>query len=900
MRPEHWIYTVPLRLRSLFRGRQVEQELDEELQYHVDRLTEENKARGMDPQEARYAALRAMDGLEQRKEECRDARGLNLWTDLGQDIRFGLRMLRRSPGMTLVAVLTLALGIGATTAIFSLMDSIVLRKLPVQAPDELRLLLMRRPGSTRDRDGFTNALWEAVRDQQDVFSGVFAWSGVVSFNLSQGGAVRNINGIFVSGDYFRTLGVSPAVGRLLATSDDTRGCAPVAVLGYGFWQSHFGGATNAIGGTIALNQHSFEIIGVSPPRFHGVEVGKNFDVAVPVCTGALFDRRNIESRSRWWLSVIGRVKPGITPDELKTRLLAQSPAMVKAGVPDFNAEEQQQFLKIVFVTAPAGNGTSFLRRTFGRPLNILMGLAGLVLMIACANIASLLLARATSRGKEIAVRKSLGASRTRLVRQLLTESLLLSFIGTAAGLVFATWGGGVLVRNLASANDPIFVDVALGGRMLAFASVLAMLTGVGVGVLPALQSTGMSLTGAMRITGSEQRSRFHAGKWIVAGQVALSLVLLVGGGLLLRTFLKLEALDVGFDRNNVLVVLAKAPWFAKDTNRMAPERHAATYSEIGRRLRTLPGVVSVAQSFTTPMGDDNWAQQIHLDGPNAASVDTQIWLNFVSPGYFATLRTPLLAGRDFTEQDTRNSGRVAIINQTAAGRFFPGENAIGKHFRWGDEPGIVEVVGIVKDSKYESMRDIPPATVFTPATQMPVKDNAEEFVLRTAMPPSALIAAVQKTVADVDPRIPLEFRTLAELVDDNLVQERLLATLAGFFGGLSLLLAMIGLYGVLSYLVTQRQAEFGIRMALGARPLSILGLVMRDVLTVLMVGVATGVTIALFTVTVLQKLLFGLAPRDTVTMVAAIGVLSAMALLAGYFPARRATRVDPMSALRCE
>jgi predicted permease len=411
----------------------------------------------------------------------------------------------------------------------------------------------------------------------------------------------------------------------------------------------------------------------------------------------------------------------------------------------------------------------------------------------------------------------------------------------------------------------------------------------------------MSLTAAMRMSGAEQRSRFRLGKWIVTGQVALSLVLLVGGGLLLRTFLKLETLDVGFDRSNVLVVLAKAPWFAKDTNRMTPELHETTYNEIGRRLRALPGVVSVTRSFTTPMGDDNWAQQIYLDSPNAPTGDdAQIWLNFVSPGYFATLRTPLHAGRDFTEEDTRNSPRVAIINETAANRFFSGKNPVGQHFRWGDETGIVDVVGVVKDSKYQSMRKVTPATVFIPATQMPARENAEEFVLRTAVPPATLFAAIQKSIGDLNQRIPLEFHTLSELVDDQLVRERLLATLAGFFSGLSLLLAMIGLYGVLSYLVTQRQAEFGIRLALGAQPDSILRLVMWDVLTVLIVGITAGITIALLSVTLLQKLLFGLAPRDTLTMVTSVCVLSAMALLAGYLPARRATRVDPMTALRCE
>src|SRR5919198_1397496 len=414
----------------------------------------------------------------------------------------------------------------------------------------------------------------------------------------------------------------------------------------------------------------------------------------------------------------------------------------------------------------------------------------------------------------------------------------------------------------------------------------------------------MSLIAAMKSSqsaGSERRPRFRAGRWIVAAQVALSLVLLIGGGLLLRTFVMLLRLDMGFDRSNVLVVIAKAPWFAADIVKMPAEQRSAAYDDIASRVRALPGVLSVARAFTTPIGDDNWFTGISVDAPGAPTGDrATVCFNFVAPGYFATLRTPLIAGRDFDAGDTKQSVPIAIVNQTLARRFFSDTNVIGRHFRKPDQPVPIEIVGIVKDSTYQSVREPIPPTAFLPASQAPGGGEAYEFVVRTSLPPSTLIPAIQQIALQVSAEVPLEFHTLTEQVGDDLVQERLLATLAGFFGALGLLLAMIGLYGVLSYLVTHRQVEFGVRMALGATPGSIRRLVMRDVIVVLTLGIGAGLVAALVVVSLLQKMLFGVEPRDTATMVTAVCVLSGMALAAGYLPARRATRVDPMIALRSE
>ena len=900
MRPEHWLYTIPLRLRSLLRWAEVDQELDDELRDHLERKTEEYVAKGIVPEEARRRARLDLGGIEQTKEKCREERRVNWIQDFVQDLQFGLRIWRKSPGFTVVAVLTRALGIGATTTIFSIMDAVLLRLLPVRNPQELVLLLRHEP-EDKVRDGFTNALWEGLRDQEDVFAGVFAWSRSKPFTLEWSGSARVVQGLFVSGNYFTTLGVNAAEGRLIAAADDRPGCAPVAVLSYGFWETYFGGE-GVLGRTLSLYGQPFEVIGVSAPRFYGVEVGKKFDVAVPICASALFDKRNTESHSRWWLSIMGRVKPEVTPEQLRARLETLSPGVMNAALPDWDAEGQQRFLREKLVSVPAGVGTSELRDEFGQALRVLMVIVALVMLIACANIASLMLARGTARGKEFAVRKALGAGRGRLIRQLVTESVLLSFVGAGLGVLFAKWSGALLVRQLATAGNDVFVDLSIGARVLGFTALSAVLTAILVGLLPAFRSTRIALIEAMKARAcSVDAPGLGAGRWIVAGQVALTVVLLIGGGLLVRSFVKLVMLDLGFDRSNVLVVSATPPWFAVDTARSGPEKRTAFYEEIERRLRKLPVVLSTARTFTTPIGDDNWRQIIHTDAPNAPTGDqASIYLNFVTHGYFATLRNPLLQGRDFDEHDSKNSARVAIVNETAVQKFFRGGNVLGRHFRWGDEPEQVEIVGVVKDSKYERVREVVPPTVFFPAAQIPPRASAEEFVLRTSVVPEKLIEPVRKTVAEVSSDIPLNFRTLSGQVDGDLAQERLLALVSGFFGVLGLLLAMIGLFGAVSYLVTQRQTEFGVRMALGAQPASILRLVLREVLLILVVGVAIGVAVALGSVRLLQSLLFGMSALDTYTIAAAVGVLSVVALVAGYLPARRAMRADPMVALRYE
>jgi putative ABC transport system permease protein len=824
----------------------------------------------------------------------------NLVDALSQDLRYALRALRSSPAFAAVAILSLALGIGANTAIFSLIDSVILKTLPVSHPEQLLQVTMAKDGGY-----YTNPIWEQVRDRQDVFSTVFAYGGA-RFNLSSGGEARYATSKYVAGQFFETLGLHPVLGRLLTPADDKRGCPATAVLSYGFWQKEYAGRADVIGKSISLDNHPFEIVGVIEPGFTGVDVGASIDLYVPICTQSIIispENSWLDQRGTWWLRVIGRPKPGVSPTQAEARLRTLAPAIFEATVPsNMKPDRQAAYRNRSFGIKPAANGLSSVRNEYQQALIVLMVITGVVLLIACANVANLLLARSAARQREIAIRMALGSGRARLVRQLLTESLVLSLTGAALGIMFAQWGTRLLVKFLSSGGNVVFLDLTIDSRVLAFTAGIGVLTGLLFGLAPAWRGTRVNPQSAMKANarGVIEGSKFGLGKALVVLQVALSLLLVVGAGLMLTTFFKLETLDPGFERDHILLTSVDLR-----NGHYPQERRGAVYKEMLEHLRSLPGVRSVSDSDMTPISGGVWNSYVRIDGYTAKSrEDTIVNFNQVSDRFFETLGTALIAGRDFNAGDTPESTTVALVNQAMVKKFFAGANPLGKIFRLdeGNKVGApIEIIGIVKDAKYETLREEVPPTAYRAMSQSAKPRTSISFEVRVAAgSPTALVSAVKSAIAEVNRDVSLQFSSLAVQVDESLARERLLATLSGFFGGLALLLAMIGLYGVMSYNVARRRNEIGIRMALGAEQSRVLRMVLREVAILIGIGLAIGLGAALATTRFVESFLYGMKSNDPWTLFSAAAVLALVAALAGFLPARRASRLDPMTALREE
>jgi putative ABC transport system permease protein len=813
-----------------------------------------------------------------------------------QDVRYALRALRSSPGFAAVAILSLALGIGANTAIFSLIDSVLLKTLPVAHPEQLLQVTMGKSAY------FTNPIWEQLRDRQDVFAGAFAYGGG-RFNLAVGGEARYAQGNFASGQFFDTLGLRALIGRTFTAADDKRGCPGAAVLSNGFWQREYGGHADVVGKTISLDNHPFEIVGVLGPGFTGIEVGSEKDLYVPLCAEKIVrgEFSSLDQRSSWWLRVIARPKPGVSAGQSEARLKTLAPLVFEATLPPhWKAEDQQEYRKRSFETLPAANGFSNIRRQYQQALMVLMVIVGVVLLIACANVANLLLARSAARQKEIAIRMALGSGRGRLMRQLLTESIVLSLAGAMLGILFAQWGARLLVGFLSLGENKVFLDLSVDLRVLAFTAGVAILTALIFGLAPAWRGTAVNPQSAMKANarGVIEGSRFGIGKALVVAQVALSLVLVVGGGLMLSTFFRLETLDAGFDREHVLLVRVDLR-----NGNYEKEKRGAAMREMLVHLRALPGVQSASVSNMTPVSGSFWNDNLEIEGyTSKGRNDTLVYFNEVSDGYFETMRTERVAGRDFNSHDTPESPKVAIVNQTMARKYFAGQNPIGKRYRAeeGNKMGPwTEIVGMVKDSKYGSLREEILPTAFVAANQ-DMTPMWYQFELRAAGLPSALISGTKSAIADVNREVSLQFKTLALQVDESLARERLLATLSGFFGALALALAMIGLYGVMSYNIARRRNEIGIRMALGAQQSRVLRMVLREVAILIGIGLAIGLSAAIGVTRFIASFLYGTKANDPWTLCVAAGVLTLVASLAGFLPARSASRLDPMKALREE
>ncbi|HEY8549156.1 MAG TPA: ABC transporter permease [Vicinamibacterales bacterium] len=821
------------------------------------------------------------------------------------DFRDALRSLRATPIVTTVAILSLAIGIGANTAIFSIADSLLLKTLPVREPEQLVVL---NRGSGRGLSSWTNPIWEQIRDRRtQLAADAFAYS-ITRFNLAPRGEADNVDGLYASGRFFEALGVEAMLGRTFGEADDRRGGGPdgpVAVISHAFWQRRYGGAADAIGRTITIERVPFTIIGITPPEFFGVDVGRSFDVAVPIGTEPLIRDRDsaLDRRATWWLRIMLRLAPGQSFAAAEQALRGMQPQIREATIPEhYRSQDVARYLADPFTLVPAGSGVSGLRLLYQRPLAVLMVVVALVLLIACANIANLLLARAAARRHETSVRFALGAPRYRVARALFVESLVLACAGGALGLLVAQIASRLLVRQLSTHVFTVHLDLSLDWRMLAFTTGVAMATALLFGVAPALRASRTEPIEALREhgRGAAGDRRIGLGSLLVAGQVALSLVLVVAAALFVRTFAKLATLDAGFDTDPVLIVRTSAQQSA-----VAPDARPALYARVLEEVRAIPGVEHAAVSAVTPVSGATWDVAVEIEGaPERPASERGSFVHIVSSGWFATYGTALVVGRDFDEHDRRESPGVAIVNQAFVRKYLGTGNPIGRRVRHelaDDEGGWLEIVGVVEDAVYRSFREpVPPTLYLALAQQKDAPTSMSVSVRVTNGPASSVARAVAEAIGRVDRELSLTFVPLRQQVDAALVQERIVAMLSGFFGALALLLAMLGLYGITSYAVSRRRAEIGIRLALGAAPAAIARMVLGRVGVLLASGIAVGGVVAWWAGRYVETLLFGLEARDLATLATCAIVLSAVGVLAGWLPARRAARIDPAVVLRAD
>jgi len=797
---------------------------------------------------------------------------------------------------------------GANTAIFQLLDAVRLRSLPVPNPQQLARVQIRNGnrgfGITEDFYQLTYPLWQEIRNHQQPFSSVFAWTSDRfrdTFRIGEGAQARSAPGLLVSGEFFSALEVQPAAGRFFSRDDDRPACAaPGVVLSYAFWQSEFGGRSSAIGSRLVVMDHPLEVIGVAPATFSGLEVGKKFDLALPLCALKVLQSgdTNFERRDYFWLTVMGRLKPGWTIAQASGQLQAISPGLFAATVPTgYAARSLDAYKKFRLEAVPAGNGVSELRGHYDTSLWLLLGITALVLLIACANLANLLLARAGMRQREWAVRLALGASHARIIRQSLCESLLLACAGAGTGLALARILSQTIVRSLSSEGDFLQLDLTLDSHTFAFMAAVAATTCLIVGLVPALRSARLDPGETIKAGGrglTADRNHFSAQSLLVVVQISISVVLVAGALLFVRSLRNLMTLDPGFRAKGILLV-------SFDMKRL--KLPAAQLKPFDRQLldeiRSVPLVEAAATTSNVLIGGGMWSL-----GVNIGSVRDSSRFTWVSPGYLETLQTPLIAGRDFNANDTETSPKVVIVNQTFVHRFFGETNPIGRTFRTSPEPNYPEtecqIVGVIKDTRYYDLREPAPPIAFAPASQHPDKGPWTEIYVRSSAPLGTVRASIERRIRAVHPELSMESRTFQEQIEDGLIRERVMAGLSGFFGVLAALLATIGLYGVIAYVVAGRRKEIGIRMALGASRGQVIGLILKEAATLVAIGLGIGVIGLLVFGRTTASLLFGLEPYDPATLAVAASLLAAVALLGSYLPARRASRFDPMAALRYE
>jgi putative ABC transport system permease protein len=904
------------RLWSLIRSRQMDRDIDDEIASHLAEATDEYTQQGLSPEDAQRAALRSFGGVTQTKELYRQVRSFTWLDDLRQDVPYAIRGLRRSPGFTTVACVTLALGIGANTAIFSIVNSLLLRPLPVPEPDRLVTI----SSATAVSFGFTAGagwnypMWNRLRQRAEAFDGALAFTAE-RFNLAPGGERQPVDGLYVSGEFFTTVSVPALLGRTFTPADDVRGGGPdgpVAVISYRLWQRRFGGAASVIGTPVAVDGVPFTIIGVTPPEFLHVEVGRTFDVAVPLATQPLIRGKDaaIDQPRALILIVMLRLKPEQSLEAATATLRAMQPDIL--GVtPDELARVRPPNLAEPFTLVPASAGTSGaagpgLRQQYERPLLAILIIVALVLLIACANLANLLLARATGRRHELSVRRALGASRWRLARQWLVESFVLAVLGAAVGLAVAAWGSRMLVAQLSTAESPVTLDLSFDWVVLAYTTAVTVATVMFFGTVPALRATRVAPIDALKAHGvnagpgggglAHSKLANGGSSSLVIAQVAFSLVVMAAAGLFIRTFDQLASVPLGFDPDRVLVIdvdTARA--------RVDPAARFAYYDRLAGAVVSVPGVTHAAASIWTPLSGDGYMR----DAQGRAVFSERVGTNFVTPTWFDVYGIGIRAGRDFDHRDAANTLPVAIVNETFVRKFLAGRHAIGETVQ-GRDGTRRTVVGVVTDTVFgRSLRDTAPSMMYVPLAQAAGLEGLADTGIRisvrsTSEQPGSVALSMGTALTAVNRDLAFSFRPLADDVDAALARERLVAMLSGFFGALAVFLAAIGLYGVTACTAAQRRTEIAIRMSLGAQRSEVIGLVLRRGLGLTAIGIALGLATAAAVTRYLEALLFGVTPVDPATFFGVSFIFVAVAAVASGMPARRASNVDPMVALRAE
>ncbi|HTS11582.1 MAG TPA: ABC transporter permease [Candidatus Limnocylindrales bacterium] len=948
-----------VRLASLFRRRALDRQLEEELRFHLEMEVETQRRRGMNAHDADLAARREFGGVAQTAETYRDRRGVPMLELLIRDFLYGVRTLRRSPGFTAIAVISLALGIGANTAIFSMVSGALMRALPVADAPSLVLLTWTSHHSPKHLSwssygdcqneespatvgcAFSQPMFNDVRTRTSVFSGMAAFARGDGADLSgNGDATRIDSPAYVSGDFFQTLGIHPFAGRLISSADDAVTASPVCVLSYNYWRSNFGGSPSAIGKTISLNKSPFTIIGIVEPKFDALSPGNTAEIWLPLADARRvelpWDNRDVDFND-WWLVVLGRLKPGVSRLQAQAAVstLFHNEVLNNPRVPMLTPEDNPAVTLL-----PAQDGLTGYTTDLSKLLYVLMLAVGVVLLIACANVAGLLLSRAAARHKEIALRFALGARRGRIVRQLLTESLLLSVAGGLLGLLFARWATTAMISFVSANVDGAVFTPVLDLRVLTFTAAVSILTGVLFGLAPALRGMRIDLTPALKEGSGAAPQAHRSGRWfttanaLVVAQVGLTVVVLAAAGLLVRTLQNLKSVDPGFDTRNILTFRVDPT--LSDYKRAEVDTF---YRDLQTRLSAIPGVLNVTYSFRPLLAGGLWSTSFSLQGhPPDQLFDADMMT--VGSGFFDTMRIPLRLGRQFTSQDFDQAARVAetlaqederiaaglkspgssvldqnkaaaadlsptpaVVNEAFVKQYFPNQNPLGLRFgshpATPDDPRVNpgwEIEGVVGNARYNSLRRDPHPTIYTPSS-----GRAASFEMRTALDPASFVPQVRSIVGQMDRNLPV-FRILTESqqIDRRLFAERFIARLSSFFGLLALTLACIGLYGLLSYEVSRRTREIGIRMALGARAADVLRLVIGQGIALAAVGALVGIAIALGITRFLSSLLYNVKAADPLTFAAVALLLAAVAALACYIPARRATRVDPLIALRYE